>query len=217
MKNISDTILGPVVRFAHERLRLTPNQVSVAGLVLGIGAAGVAASGRIAEGLGLMALSQILDGVDGGIARRYGLGSARGATLETVFDRLNEFAMFLALAFAGATTFRMAILATVAILCVTSIERRSGFDPGFKRFMLYFGWLAGILFRVDGLNIALHVVFLANLAVFAVGTVIIEYRLQREFDDRAILERERMHAAGLSVPPFDPPTILSRLFSWLFT
>ena len=215
MKAYSDRILGTLIRTAHERLGLTPNQVSSAGLAVSLAAGGVASTGRPGSALALMALSQIIDGVDGGIARRYGLHSAKGRMFDTVCDRVSELAIFFGLALGGAVSFRMAILSSIAILLVTMVEPKSKFDPGFKRFILYFGWLAGVIFGVQGFELAMNVIFLANLTVFAVGTVIVEYRHQREMDDAAILERERMRAAGMQRPPDDPPSLLSRLASWL--
>ncbi len=209
----SDGLLRYPIRFAHEALGLTPNQVSAAGLVTGLAAAAVVASGRTLPGLILLALSQILDGVDGGIARRYGLATPAGKKVEIVADRLNELAIFLALAFSGQASYTMAVLAFVAILLITLIEPLSKFDPGFKRFMIYFGYLAALIFHLRGFEIALHVVFFANLTAFAAGTVLVDYRLQREIDTQAMIRRERERAMGIPAPPDDPPSFLSRLFA----
>jgi phosphatidylglycerophosphate synthase len=209
----SDGILSILIRFVHERLGLSPNQISTIGFVVGMIAAGVVASGHLVEGLIILAISQIIDGLDGGVARRYNLQSATGQKLEVIFDRFNELAIFLALAFVGLASYRMAILAFVAILLITVVEPKSKFDPGFKRFMMYFGYLATILFNIQGFEIALHVVFFANLLGFVVGTILVDYRLQQEIDAQAILRREREIAAGIPQPPDDPPSLLSKLFS----
>ena len=215
MKALSDRILNPLIELAHDRLGLSPNQVSTCGFVVGLLAAMCVALGHIDLGMLLMALTQIVDGVDGGIARRYNLGSPRGAILELVYDRLNELTIFLALVVAGKASLRMALLAYAAILILTAVEQKSHFDPGAKRFMLYFGWLAERLFAIRGFELALHVVFFANLAGAAVGMVIAEYRLQRQIDAQAIREREEVRSLGQPLPADDPPTFLSRLFSWL--
>lgn len=213
MRKGIDNILGLLIRFAHETLGLSPNQISVFGLMLGMVAAALVLVGRIEAALGMLAASQIVDALDGGVARRYGLQSKSGERLELVFDRLCEFAFFLALAYVGLASVKMALLACTAILLISWIEPYSKFDPGFKRFMMYFGYAAGALFGIRGFEVALHVVFWANLAGFVVGTILVDYRFQREVDDQAILRRERETAAGIAQPPDDPPSFLSKLFS----
>jgi phosphatidylglycerophosphate synthase len=209
----SDGILSVFIAFAHERLGLSPNQVSVAGFVMGILAAILVAGGYLESGLIALALSQITDGIDGGIARRYGLVSDKGKTLDTVFDRVTELMIFLALALTGFASYRMVALAFVAILLVTAVEPLSKFDPGFKRFMIYFGYLAMVIFHIRGFEIALHVVFWANLIAFIAGTILVDYRLQREIDAQAILRRDSERAFGIVPLPEDPPSLLSRVFS----
>jgi phosphatidylglycerophosphate synthase len=209
----SDGILSFPIRFVHETLGLSPNQISVIGFVAGMIAAALVVGGQLLAGLVVLAVSQIIDGLDGGVARAYALQSKRGEMFEVVFDRLNELAFFLALAYVGLASVKMALLAFSAILLITWIEPRSKFDPGFKRFMMYFGYAAMVLFQVRGFEIALHVVFFANLAGFVVGTVLVDYRFQAEIDREAIIRRERERAAGIPQPPDDPPSFLSKLFS----
>ncbi len=213
MSSRSDNILSLPIRFVHETLGLTPNQISTIGFIVGIAAAVAVAAGALIPGLILLALSQIIDGLDGGVARRYNMRSERGQQLEVIFDRLNELAIFLALAFIGEVTLFIAVLAFVAILLVTLIEPLSRFDPGFKRFMIYFGYIVGLIFHIRGFQLALNVVFFANLAAFAIGTILVDYRLQQEIDKQAILRREREIALGIPQPPDDPPSFLSKLFS----
>jgi hypothetical protein len=121
--------------------------------------------------------------------------------------------MFLALAYTGHVTLLIAVLAFVAILLVTLVEPFSKFDPGFKRFMLYFGYLATVLFDVRGFQIAMNVVFFANLIAFVVGTIIADYRLQAEVDRQSIIRRTQEIAVGIPQPPDDPPSFLSKIFS----
>ena len=209
----SDNILSVPVRLAHEKLGLSPNQLSTIGFAVGIAAAIGVAAGHLKTGLGLLAISQIIDGLDGGVARRYKLISSTGQLLEVVYDRLSELSVFLALAYAGQVTWFIAILAFVAILLVTAVEPLSKFDPGFKRFMIYFGYLATVLFNIHGFQLAMNVIFFANLTGFVIGTIMVDYRLQDDIDRQAILRREREVAAGIPQPPDDPPSFLSKLFS----
>lgn len=213
MSKTSDGILGGLIRFMHETLGFSPNQISTIGFVVGMIAALLVVIGYLVPGLIVLAVSQIIDGLDGGVARRYNLQSKKGQMFEIIYDRLNELAIFLALVYIGEVSFMMAVLAFVAILLVTIIEPMSKFDPGFKRFMIYFGYLATILFHFRGFEVAMHVIFFANLTGFCVGTIIVDYRFQQEIDNQAILRRETEKAMGIPQPPDDPPSFLSKLFS----
>jgi len=213
MASLSDNILNLPIRFVHEKLGLSPNQLSTIGFIIGSVAALVVAGGHLIDGLALLALSQIIDGLDGGVARRYNLQSARGQMLEVVFDRLGELSIFLALAYIGEATYFMALMAFVAILLVTVIEPFSKFDPGFKRFMIYFGYAATVAFHIRGFQAAMHVIFWANLLGFVAGTIMVDYRFQTEIDRQAMARRDREIAMGIPQPPDDPPSFLSKLFS----
>jgi len=213
MSRQSDGVLGFLISFVHERLGLSPNQISTIGFITGLAAAVLVAAGYLVPGLVMLAVSQILDGLDGGVARKYHLQSDRGQTLEVVYDRLNELAIFVALAYAGLVSPLMAVLAFIAILLVTIIEPLSRFDPGFKRFMIYFGYAVTVLFHIRGFEVAMQVIFFANLVAFVVGTILVDYRLQRQIDTEAMVRRERELALGIPQPPDDPPSFLSKVFS----
>jgi phosphatidylglycerophosphate synthase len=213
MRESSDSILGSLISLAHEKMGLSPNQISTAGLVAGIAAGAAVVADWMVSAMVLLAVSQILDGLDGGVARRYGLQTERGRLLETVYDRICEAAFFLALAVAGLATYQTAALAMTAILLITWLEPISKFDPGFKRFMMYFGFVLHEFFGLPGFEIALSVVFFANLAGFALGTIIADYRFQQEVDAQAIRRREFEIASGVQRRPGDPPSFLSKLLS----
>ncbi|MEE9288029.1 MAG: CDP-alcohol phosphatidyltransferase family protein [Bacteroidota bacterium] len=167
--------MRPVTKFLHLRLGLTPNQVSVIGFAVGLVAVVPILLEEIEIGLLLLALSQIVDGIDGSIARVFNLRSRLGGRLETIFDRLNEFFLFLALAIVGEVTYTIFILAYAAILLVTSVKNRSDFDPGFKRIVLYFGYFLGFQF-------VLTLAFAANLLGFVASLLLLDFTFQKEVD-----------------------------------
>lgn len=175
LRSLVDRLERPALRLLHETLGLSPAVVTYLGLAASLAAAASIALRHLHTGLVLMAVSQLLDGFDGGIARTYRLESPAGQRLDTAADRIAETAIFLAFAASGWVSVSRVVLALVAIGLVTSIETRSRFDPGFKRFVLYFGlWVPyPLLFAI---------IFAANLAVYVVGLLIIDCKFQVRMD-----------------------------------
>ena len=170
-----DRGIRPVLRFVHVTVGLSPDQVTWAAFWVSAAAAVVFATGPVVPALVLMAFGQILDALDGGIARQFGLVSEAGHRLDTRLDRAAEIVIFLGCAVGGLVSLRLALLASVAVLLLTTIVDRSKLDPGMKRFALYFGiWVPYPLI--------FSIIFLVNLAAYVVGLLIIDCRFQSDMD-----------------------------------
>jgi phosphatidylglycerophosphate synthase len=172
---ISDWTVKPIIRFLHLKLHATPAHVTWAAFVFSVAAAAAIATGRVHAGLWLMFVGQVLDGIDGGMAREFGLSSQAGKRLDDVLDRASEVVIFIGFAVAGIVTVKIVVLALIAIGLMTTVAQRARFDPGLKRFALYFGiWIPYPLI--------FDVIFLANLAGYVLDLLIIDCHFQVEMD-----------------------------------
>ncbi|WP_343046149.1 CDP-alcohol phosphatidyltransferase family protein [Nonomuraea typhae] len=91
-----DPVAGRLV-VAAGRTSITPNQVTWAAFVLGLGSAACFLMGELVAGAVLYHLSFVLDCVDGKIARLKGTGTVFGGWLDYVFDRIRVLACAVAL------------------------------------------------------------------------------------------------------------------------
>ncbi|RSN68826.1 MULTISPECIES: CDP-alcohol phosphatidyltransferase family protein [Actinomadura] len=95
-----DPLAARLVKVTANRTRITPNQLTVAALVLGLAAGACFAMADwqwLLAGALLYHLSFTLDCMDGKIARLKGTGSVFGAWLDYIFDRLRVLACAIAL------------------------------------------------------------------------------------------------------------------------
>ncbi len=117
-------VLWPLVRF-----RVSPNFVSLSQIPLGIAAAVLISSlPRVA--LALFALTLVLDGIDGALARRTGKESSFGSLVDQFSDHTREIIMIAGLAFAGAVNGGLGTL--------------YAFSHPLSNFMLYLGSTRGV-------------------------------------------------------------------------
>lgn len=90
-------ILGPVVRLAIA-LHVTPNTITVVGLVITIVASALVAGGWLLLGAAILTAGSLLDAVDGALARATGAGTAFGSFLDSTLDRAGEAILYLGIA-----------------------------------------------------------------------------------------------------------------------
>ncbi len=89
VKNAGRAILAPIVRLAMA-LHVTPNTITVIGLLIVAVAAVVVASGQLLVGAVIVTAGSMLDAVDGALARANGGGTAFGGFLDSTLDRAGE-------------------------------------------------------------------------------------------------------------------------------
>lgn len=170
-----DKLALPIAKIVHRNLGFSPNKLSVTSFVIGSFSVVAVLFQKIEIALGFLLISLIFDGLDGVVARLYNLESKTGERLELVFDRANEAMLFLALAATGYAELRLAILAIIAILLMTTLRDRTKFDPGFKRTILFLGYFVGF-------TLALKVIFWVNLVGFIINMLILDYSRQKLLD-----------------------------------
>ena len=76
------------------RTNLTPDHLTIAGLVLGVGAAVAIGLGYLPLGLLLVVLAALPDLLDGALAKASGAASQRGAFFDSTVDRITDALLF---------------------------------------------------------------------------------------------------------------------------
>ena len=110
---------------------MTPTAMTVLGLVVVVSGSIVIAIGSLALGAWIILAGSVLDGLDGAVARASDSVTARGAFLDSIFDRLGEIAAFAGLGFAMAGDARLLLLLILAAggaLLVPYIRARAEAD-----------------------------------------------------------------------------------------
>lgn len=72
------------------RTKLTPDHLTIVGLLVGMGAAVAIGFGRLWLGLGLVILAALPDLLDGALAKASGTSSQRGAFFDSTVDRVTD-------------------------------------------------------------------------------------------------------------------------------
>jgi CDP-diacylglycerol---glycerol-3-phosphate 3-phosphatidyltransferase len=94
VKESGRAVLAPVVRGAIA-LGLTPNTITVIGLLITLVASLLVASGWLLLGAAFLVAGSLLDAVDGALARATGGGTAFGSFLDSTLDRAGEAILYL--------------------------------------------------------------------------------------------------------------------------
>jgi CDP-diacylglycerol--glycerol-3-phosphate 3-phosphatidyltransferase len=107
---------------ALRRTGLSPDHLTLAGLVVGVAAALCVAQGWMLAGLGLVILAALPDLLDGALAKATNSSSQRGAYFDSVIDRVTDALMFGGLSwyYASGDEPRLALL-PFSIMAVSSV------------------------------------------------------------------------------------------------
>jgi CDP-diacylglycerol--glycerol-3-phosphate 3-phosphatidyltransferase len=121
------------------RLPITPNQVTVAGMLLTFAAGGLVASGRLLAGGVVLAFAGTFDVLDGALARATNRTYPYGAFFDSTLDRYSEGAIYVGIAFyflgAGSPLVKWQVLGTLLALAgsfLVSYVRARAQSLGFK-------------------------------------------------------------------------------------
>ncbi len=104
----------------YKKIGVTPNQLTVFGLVLSCAAAGLVATNHFFAAIITWWLSRLLDGTDGILARETNQASAFGAFLDISLDMASYSVMIIGLAYAfPALSLQWSIILLMYVLCIT--------------------------------------------------------------------------------------------------
>ena len=165
----------PLIAWFDAR-RVTPNQLSVTGLIVTLASTPLIATGWLTTGAILFGLGSLTDALDGALARHHAQASKFGAFLDSTFDRIGEGAALVALAVYFANADRNAAVAATAVAMLsgnlTSYVRARAESLGVN---CEVGWVSRTeRVTIMGLGMLLHVpeymiYLLAALTSFTVG------------------------------------------------
>lgn len=97
------------------KVGMTSTAMTILGLMVVVTGAVMVAMNRLVSGAWVIAVGSLLDGLDGAVARATDRVSARGAFLDSAFDRIGEIAAFAGLAFAMEGEARILLLIVLAV------------------------------------------------------------------------------------------------------
>lgn len=115
VKDAGRGILSPIVALAVA-LHLTPNTITVIGLLITVVASGLVAGGWLLVGAAVLTAGSLLDAVDGALARAQGGGTEFGSFLDSTLDRASEAILYVGIAIWFMRVLEDATLPVIAVL-----------------------------------------------------------------------------------------------------
>lgn len=97
VKDAGRGILSPIVNLAIA-LHLTPNTITVIGLLITVAASALVGGGWLLIGAAVLTAGSLLDAVDGALARAQGGGTEFGSFLDSTLDRASEAILYVGIA-----------------------------------------------------------------------------------------------------------------------
>ena len=97
VKDAVRATLRPIVGLAMA-LHITPNTITVFGVLVTFLASGLVAAGWLLLGAAILTAGSLLDAVDGALARAQGGGTAFGSFLDSTLDRVGEAILYIGIA-----------------------------------------------------------------------------------------------------------------------
>jgi CDP-diacylglycerol--glycerol-3-phosphate 3-phosphatidyltransferase len=106
---------------ALQRLGITPNQISIVGFLVNVGAAVLVLFDHYIWAASVFIVAGLLDLVDGSLARRTGKTTPFGGFLDSTLDRMSEGVIFAAIAYRLALDHRSVDVALVVLALLGSV------------------------------------------------------------------------------------------------
>lgn len=129
-----DRVILPLVS-ALAKAGVTPNLVTVAGLIISLVAAGFAALGHLHAGIALFFIGACLDALDGSLARATGRCTEFGRYLDSVCDRLSELVFIAGAVVGGSPSSALLVVAgSMALLLARVLVHRKSLRSDVARF-----------------------------------------------------------------------------------
>lgn len=114
-------LLDPIA----EKMKINPNIITVAGLLVSVLAAYLFATGDLLLGGIFIAISGFVDMLDGAVARRNNLTTPFGGVLDSVMDRFADAFIIIGIIYGGFIDWFLGILAILASITVSYVRARA--------------------------------------------------------------------------------------------